>query len=169
LAEVRTLDDKSVVKPSQAQQSLSQSMNLAMKLHPPLEIDAGARAVAVILSGLADDGSGALGAIKAGGGVTFAQADAEWPDMPSHAVKTGFVDFVLSSENIGRALSVNGQLRTTPRRSAPDPVASELVMPWSLRHVRSRTGVAARRIVAPGQLGEDVVFKTPSCVTTVSD
>jgi chemotaxis response regulator CheB len=70
-----------------------------------LAIDAGARAVAVILSGLADDGSAALGAIKAGGGVTFAQADAEWPDMPGHAIETGFVDSVLSSENIGLALA----------------------------------------------------------------
>jgi chemotaxis response regulator CheB len=70
-----------------------------------LAIDGGTRAVAVILSGLADDGSAALGAIKAGGGATFAQADAEWKDMPRHASATGFVDFVLSSNDIGRALT----------------------------------------------------------------
>jgi chemotaxis response regulator CheB len=70
-----------------------------------LATDAGARAVAVILSGLADDGSRALGRVKASGGATYAQADAEWPDMPRHAVETGFVDSVLSSENIGRALA----------------------------------------------------------------
>jgi two-component system CheB/CheR fusion protein len=69
-----------------------------------LAIDAGAGAVAVILSGLANDGSAALGAIKARGGATFAQSDAEWSDMPTHAIETGFVDFVLSSKNIGPAL-----------------------------------------------------------------
>jgi two-component system, chemotaxis family, CheB/CheR fusion protein len=68
--------------------------------------DARNRAVAVILSGLADDGSAALGAIKAAGGTTFAQADAEWQDMPKHAIATGFVDFVLSSKDIGRALTL---------------------------------------------------------------
>lgn len=77
-----------------------------------LAIDAGARAVAVILSGLADDGSAALGAIRARGGSTFAQADAEWPDMPRHAIDTGFVDFVLSSENIGRALGMKRATNT---------------------------------------------------------
>ena len=70
-----------------------------------LAIDAGVNAVAVILSGLADDGSAALVQIKRAGGVTFAQADAEWTDMPSHAIETGHVDFVLSSEAIGSALT----------------------------------------------------------------
>jgi two-component system CheB/CheR fusion protein len=70
-----------------------------------LAVDAAAAAVAVILSGLADDGSAALGAIKACGGATFAQSDAEWSDMPTHAIETGFVDFVLSSKNIGQALT----------------------------------------------------------------
>jgi two-component system CheB/CheR fusion protein len=70
-----------------------------------LAIDAGAAAVAVILSGLAADGSAALGEIKACGGATFAQSDAEWSDMPRHAIETGFVDFVLSSKDISRSLS----------------------------------------------------------------
>jgi chemotaxis response regulator CheB len=82
-----------------------------------LASDAGGDAVAVILSGHADDGSAALGAIKASGGVTFAQADAEWSDMPRHAIATGFVDFVLSSENIGRALTVLPWAPATDARS----------------------------------------------------
>jgi chemotaxis response regulator CheB len=77
-----------------------------------LAIDRGPRAVAVILSGLADDGSAAPGAIKAAGGATFAQADPEWSDMPRHAIETGYVDFVLSSEQIGRALSTKSALHT---------------------------------------------------------
>ena len=70
---------------------------------------AGSRGVAVILSGLADDGSAALDRIKTAGGITFAQDDAEWSDMPNHAIETGYVDFVLSSENIGRALATLSQ------------------------------------------------------------
>jgi two-component system CheB/CheR fusion protein len=79
--------------------------NTITKFLRSLAIDAGDRSVAVILSGLADDGSAALGSIKAAGGTTFAQAGAEWLDMPMHAIQSGYTDFVLSSENIGRALA----------------------------------------------------------------
>ena len=64
----------------------------------------GPRAVAVVLSGLSTDGSGAMKAIKAAGGVTFAQSDSEFDDMPRHAVGTGHVDFILSSEEIAKGL-----------------------------------------------------------------
>jgi two-component system, chemotaxis family, CheB/CheR fusion protein len=70
-----------------------------------LALEAGVRSVAVILSGRADDGSAALGPFKAAGGTTFAQGDPKWSEMPRHAIETGYVDFVLSSENIGLALT----------------------------------------------------------------
>jgi chemotaxis response regulator CheB len=68
--------------------------------------DAADHPVAVILSGLDGDGSAALAAIKAAGGTTFAQADAEWTDMPRTAIDTGHIDFVLRSEDIGKALAL---------------------------------------------------------------
>ena len=79
-----------------------------------LAIEAGGRAVAVILSGFADDGSAALGSIKVLGGVTFAQANAQYADMPRHAIETGHVDFVLSSEEIGRALALLSEAPAPP-------------------------------------------------------
>jgi chemotaxis response regulator CheB len=66
----------------------------------------GSRAVAVILSGMDHDGSAALKAIKAAGGVTFAQSNAAYDSMPRHAVETGFVDYLLPSAEIGQALLV---------------------------------------------------------------
>ncbi len=60
--------------------------------------------MAVILSGLSPDGSAAMKAIKAAGGVTFAQSGSEFDDMPRHAVETGHVDFILSSEDIAKGL-----------------------------------------------------------------
>jgi chemotaxis response regulator CheB len=80
--------------------------NTVTRFLQSLAIDAGARAVAVILSGLADDGSAALHGIKGVGGTTFAQRNAAWSDMPNHAIETGHVDLVLSSEGIGRALTL---------------------------------------------------------------
>jgi two-component system CheB/CheR fusion protein len=61
-------------------------------------------AVAVILSGMHQDGSAALKAVKAVGGVTFAQSDAAFGSMPRHAVETGHVDFILSPAEIAKAL-----------------------------------------------------------------
>ena len=64
----------------------------------------GQRAIAVILSGMSQDGSSALQIIKAAGGMTFAQSDAQFSDMPRYAVETGYVDFTLSSAEIAKAL-----------------------------------------------------------------
>jgi two-component system, chemotaxis family, CheB/CheR fusion protein len=64
----------------------------------------GPRAVAVILSGMDHDGSVALKAIKAAGGVTFAQSNPAFDSMPRHAVETGHVDFILPPAEISKAL-----------------------------------------------------------------
>jgi two-component system CheB/CheR fusion protein len=57
----------------------------------------GERAIAVVLSGTGSDGSVGLADMKREGGVAIAQApgDAEYDDMPSAAVATRLVDFVL--------------------------------------------------------------------------
>ena len=64
----------------------------------------GQRAIAVILSGMDHDGSAALKAIKAAGGITLAQSDALFEDMPRHAIETGHVDLILSPAEIAKAL-----------------------------------------------------------------
>jgi two-component system CheB/CheR fusion protein len=55
------------------------------------------RAVAIVLSGTGADGAVGLTRIKEQGGITMAQApgDAEHDGMPSAAIRTGAVDFVL--------------------------------------------------------------------------
>ena len=58
----------------------------------------GQRAIAVILSGMG------LKAIKAAGGMTFAQSNAAYDDMPRHAVETGHVDFILAPAEIASKL-----------------------------------------------------------------
>lgn len=62
--------------------------------------------VGVVLSGNLDDGTEGLKAIKDAGGITFAQDDsAEADSMPTSAIKSGVVDFVLSAKEIGQELS----------------------------------------------------------------
>jgi two-component system CheB/CheR fusion protein len=62
----------------------------------------GSRAIGVILSGTGSDGAAGIEAIKAAGGVTFAQdaATAKFGGMPQAAVATGCVDFILPPERI---------------------------------------------------------------------
>ncbi|HZE99295.1 MAG TPA: chemotaxis protein CheB [Planctomycetota bacterium] len=64
------------------------------------------RAIGVILSGTASDGTLGLEAIKAEGGLTFAQDEksAQYGGMPSSARASGCVDFVLPPAEIAREL-----------------------------------------------------------------
>ena len=63
--------------------------------------------VSVILSGTLDDGSAGTVAVRAGGGVTIAvdPADADFPDMPRHAIETGRVSAVLAIDAIPGAIT----------------------------------------------------------------
>jgi chemotaxis response regulator CheB len=58
--------------------------------------------IAVIVSGYDGDGAAALRGIKAAGGITIAQKleTARHPDMPESAIASGYVDLVLSPEDI---------------------------------------------------------------------
>ncbi|WP_080057234.1 CheR family methyltransferase [Spirosoma aerolatum] len=69
-------------------------------------------AIAVILSGTASDGTLGLRAIKAAGGITFAQDDsARFLSMPRSAIAEGVVDRVLSPVEIARELErLSGQI-----------------------------------------------------------
>jgi chemotaxis response regulator CheB len=62
--------------------------------------------VAGIVSGLDGDGAAALSSIKQVGGMTIAQSPetALKPDMPESAIESGYIDFVLSPEDIAQEL-----------------------------------------------------------------
>ena len=71
-----------------------------------LAIDCGERATAVVLSGFDGDGSQGFIAIKARGGITYAQDRSALVDeMPQHAMETGCVDHVLSPGQIADRIS----------------------------------------------------------------
>jgi two-component system CheB/CheR fusion protein len=65
------------------------------------------RAIGVILSGTASDGTLGLEAIKAEGGITFAQdtESAKYDGMPRSAIASGCVDFVLPPAGIAKELA----------------------------------------------------------------
>ncbi|MGE3509587.1 MAG: chemotaxis protein CheB [Vicinamibacterales bacterium] len=87
---------------------------LTRNMHLPIDSffrsladDQPGRAIGVVLSGSAFDGTEGLRAIKAAGGITFAQEpeSAQFPSMPESAIAAGVVDFRLSAEAIASELA----------------------------------------------------------------
>lgn len=71
-----------------------------------LATDWGNKAIGVVLSGADADGTLGLEAIKAAGGITFAQLEssARFNSMPHMAISTGQIDFVQAPEDIAQTL-----------------------------------------------------------------
>jgi two-component system, chemotaxis family, CheB/CheR fusion protein len=68
--------------------------------------------IGVILSGSGSDGAKGIQAIKKAGGITFAEEEssANFFGMPSSAIQTGCVDFILSPSDIAHGLiGLSGQ------------------------------------------------------------
>ena len=98
------------------------------------------RAVGVILSGTASDGTLGLQAIKAMGGVTFAQDDesAKYNAMPRNAIAAGNVDFVLPPPAIARelksiathvtAFTLDDTEDTADERTKPDETLNKIFL-----------------------------------------
>ena len=104
----------------------------------------GNSAVGVVLSGTGSDGTYGLKAIKAAGGVTFAEdpKTAEWPAMPMSAIAAGSVDFVLSPRLIATELARIGHhpYLAAAREAPPEvPEGSALGKIWQV--LRSSAGV----------------------------
>src|SRR5205809_1150326 len=92
------------------------------------------RAVGVILSGTASDGTLGTEAIKAEGGITFAQDEsARYDSMPRSAIAAGCIDFVLSPENIAKELA---RIATHPY-VAGQPLASTPLSPLERERKKS--------------------------------
>jgi two-component system, chemotaxis family, CheB/CheR fusion protein len=72
-----------------------------------LAADQGDRAICVVLSGTGADGTLGLEAVKSTGGMTIAQQQdqAQFGDMPRHAVESGLVDLVLPVEEMPAAIT----------------------------------------------------------------
>ena len=97
----------------------------------------------MVLSGTANDGTLGLQAIKAEGGITFAQDDtAQHEGMPHSAIASGWVDLMLPPEQIGRELariaawklSLNAASTRQPvRASQPIDFVSQCILPLGLR------------------------------------
>src|ERR1041384_8176145 len=88
--------------------------------------ECGSRAIGIVLSGSGSAGTAGLRAIKAAGGLTFAQSEesAKFDAMPRSAIRAGFVDLALTPREIAREIE---RVANHPYRRRPlcDPEAIE--------------------------------------------
>ena len=89
------------------------SRDLAERPHRPVDKlflslaeESGPNVIGVILSGSGSDGAIGIQAIKEAGGITFAEEEnsASFFGMPSSAIQTGCVDFILNPCDIAQGL-----------------------------------------------------------------
>ncbi|WP_193199972.1 chemotaxis protein CheB [Nostoc sp. MG11] len=93
-----------------------------------LAAELGSKAISVVLSGSDGDGAQGSEAIKAAGGITFAQCkeSAQFSDMPNTAIATGDVDFILPPHKIAEKLANIARHPNVTR-----PISSQRVEPLS--------------------------------------
>jgi two-component system CheB/CheR fusion protein len=93
--------------------------------------DQNSRAIGVILSGTATDGTLGLEAVKAEGGITFAQEpkSAQYDSMPRSAIVAGCVDFVLTPEGIAQELARISRHPYVAPAATGEPGAEEAAQP----------------------------------------
>jgi len=100
------------------------------------------RAIGVILSGTGSDGTLGLKAIKAVGGVTFAQepATARYDGMPRNAVESGYTDFCLPPLEIAKSLALLSK-HALAETAEPRDFPQEEVIRQLFRALRKETGI----------------------------
>src|SRR5215831_14738863 len=105
--------------------------------------DQGSKAIGVILSGTASDGTLGLKSIKAEGGITFAQDErtAKYDGMPRSAIAAGCVDLVLTPRAIAAELVRLCKHPYVADGHPPEPEQAEPNFNEILAILRSGTGV----------------------------
>jgi two-component system, chemotaxis family, CheB/CheR fusion protein len=99
-------------------------------------------AIAVVLSGSGTDGSIGLQAIKAEGGITFAQdASAQHQTMPRSAVASGCVDFVLSPTEIGHEITRIARSRLVALSPSSEEALDESNLGDVVKILHAATGI----------------------------
>jgi two-component system, chemotaxis family, protein-glutamate methylesterase/glutaminase len=121
------------------------------------------RVAGVILTGLLDDGTAGLAAIKQAGGVAIVQdpRDAEEPSMPSSALRYVEIDYYVKVAEMPALLS------DLARTGVEAKSGSEKVMP---EDAEFEVGIAANEKTRPSEvakLGAPSIFTCPECHGTL--
>lgn len=121
----------------------------------------GPRVIAVVLSGMLDDGAAGLAAVKRCGGLTLVQdpADAQADEMPLAALDAGTVDYRAPASKLARVLA---QLTKEPA-PPPVPVPGDIALEVQIAAGRPSTTEMIAQIAVP------VPLSCPSCSGVLSE
>ncbi len=119
-------------------------------------ISYGSRVIGVVLTGLLDDGTDGLIAIKAAGGTSVVQDpdEAEWPSMPRNALKRDHVDSVMRLSEMGTLLTALTREIAGPSIPLPQEYTTEDLI------AAQEFAVMETEIVTPGHASH---FSCPDC------
>lgn len=90
----------------------------------------GPRVVGAVLSGMLDDGTAGLVAVKACGGISIVQdpEDAAWPDMPRNALRGDTPDYCVPIADMGALFTRLANMPAGPAVEAPKRLRAEVVI-----------------------------------------
>jgi chemotaxis methyl-accepting protein methylase/signal transduction histidine kinase/chemotaxis response regulator CheB len=128
-----------------------------------LATERGSRAIGVVLSGTASDGTEGLRAIKTQGGIAFAQdpKTAKFGGMPQSAVDAGVVDYSLSLSGMAKELSrlsrhpyvvtslAHGRQRPADIEGKTDPASKATTLIKIMAVIKTVAGVDFREYKSP--------------------
>ena len=116
----------------------------------------GGRVTGIVLTGLLDDGTDGLIAIKAAGGTSLVQDpdEAEWPSMPRNAVRRDHVDRVARVADLGVILAKLAREEAGPSIPLPEAYSTEDLI------AAQEFAVTEPEIVTPGEASH---FSCPDC------
>ena len=112
------------------------------------------RVIGVVLTGLLDDGTTGMLAVKRSGGICIVQDpnEAEYPDMPLSVLNNMEVNYCVSLSDMGEVIA--GILQTTPEeKPAPDDVIIE-------SEIAERVVVDYNNVK---KIGEKSIYACPDC------
>jgi two-component system, chemotaxis family, protein-glutamate methylesterase/glutaminase len=113
------------------------------------------RTIGIVLTGMLDDGTSGMSAIKRSGGITIVQDpnEAEFPDMPLSVISNVDVDHCVSVSEMGALLSELTSLPPPEKQEAPADISAEAKM-----NERMTTAIAESLTLA-----DKTVFTCPDC------
>ncbi|MBI5617937.1 MAG: chemotaxis protein CheB [Gammaproteobacteria bacterium] len=122
----------------------------------------GPRVQGIVLSGMLDDGTSGLRAIKTCGGTTMVQdpAEALYPDMPSHALRNAAVDHCAPVGHLAEIVTRKAQEAADPRERYPVPESLSVEVEFASLQ---------RQLKDIETLGAPSVFTCPSCKGSLTE
>ncbi|RDC63196.1 chemotaxis protein CheB [Adhaeribacter pallidiroseus] len=120
----------------------------------------GSRVIGVILTGMMNDGTVGMDAVKRSGGITVVQDpdDAEHPDMPRNALRNVSIDYVVPIREMGALLYSLSQTPSGDSITVPQDILNEAQMVE-----RIMTNGVMSDIKKMDDLGERSGYSCPDC------